>query len=239
MAKATRIRRHPTEPDRTPRSFPGVLKRLSVIDESTNGGFIAYCETGRWWWVNEVDDGVRSRNTYVWMFADDELAGVFDIQEYRLSWISNGLFWQLMDSESKEAVDMAEILMRCWRQVWEDLASEGSILLLNHLWVAQKHARGSRWNGPLQQLLATKFKRRCITVLKAFPLEYEDKGSQPGFRLRQRSLIRHYGRLLGVEPFPGRPGREGWLYALPERILRLGVKKPKKLLSARRLLADD
>ncbi|HEV2508627.1 hypothetical protein [Bosea sp. (in: a-proteobacteria)] len=239
MAKVTKIRRHPTRPDRSPELFPGKLKRFLVIDESGSGGFVAYCDTRRWWWVNEVEDGVKSRSTYVWMFVDDELVGVLDIREYRMSWISNDLLWRLMDSESKEAVDMAEILIRCWRNVWEDLASEGSIVLLSQLWVAQKHARSSRWNDILQQLLATRFKRRCMTVLKAFPLEYEAKGKQPGFRLRHQALIRLYRRVLGVEPFPGKPGHEGWLYAIPERVLGLGVRKPKKLLSIRRLTAND
>lgn len=239
MAKVTKIRRHPTDPDRSFEPFPGKLKRFQIIDQSGSGGFVAYCDTRRWWWVNEVEDGVKSRSTCVWMFANDELVGFFDIREYCVSWISNGLLWSLMDSESKEAVDMAEILMRCWRNVWEDLASEGSIVLLSHLWIAQKHARGSRWNGILQPLLATRFKRRCITILKAFPLEYQAKGKQPGFRLRHRALIKLYRRVLDVEPFPGKPGRDGWLYAISESALKAGIRKPKKLLSVRRLVSDD
>jgi hypothetical protein len=231
MTKVAKIRRHPTDPDRRFEPFPGKLKRFQIIDQSGSGGFVAYCDTRRWWWVNELEDGVKSRTTYVWMFVNDELAGVLNIREYRVSWITNGLLWSLMDSESQEAVDMAEILIRCWRNVWEDLASEGPIVLLSQLWVAQKHARDSRWNGILQHLLATRFKRRCLMVLKAFPLEYEAKGKQPGFRLRHRALIRLYRRVLGVEPFPGKPGQDGWLYAIPERVLKAGIRKPRKLRS--------
>jgi hypothetical protein len=82
-------------------------------------------------------------------------------------------------------------------------------------------------------LLATEFRRRCILVLKAFPLEYEGKGYPSGFRLRQRAMIRHYRRLLGMAPFPGKPGREGWLYALSQLALRNGIKKPKRIRSLR------
>jgi hypothetical protein len=239
MMKSRKIRRHPTDPPRNLRRFPGKLKLLRIIDHSNTGGFVAHCETRRWRWLNEEKDGVKNRDTYVWLFVGDDIVGFFEIQEFRVEWISNARFWNLMDSESKEAVDLAEILMRCWRDIWEDLAAEGPIVLLKQLWVAQQHARKSRWNDVIQELLATRFKRRCIVALKAFPLEYEAEGPQLGFRLRRRALVRHYRRLLGVEPFPGKPGRDGWLYAIPRHLLQVGMKKPTKLISIRRIVDDD
>jgi len=56
-----------------------------------------------------------------------------------------------------------------------------------------------------------------VLLLKAFPLEYEWRapiGSEAAQTLERRraAMIRHYRRVLRVEPLPGRPGEDGWMW---------------------------
>ncbi len=228
--KIARIVRSAVAPSGMDQTMPKHPQSTRTIDLQSSGGFVGRYTKARMYWLIQRGSGVRMREVYCWLFDSGEQAGALSIQEYAVEpFLSDGQFWEAMDGESSEANDLAELLIRHWEDVGYDLAPEGTFVLLDRLWVSPKHARSSQWVQIVQHLLEVEFHRRCILVLKAFPLEYEGRGHRnPNMRRRQRAMVRLYKRKLGVSAFPGKAGRDGWLYSIPPSARRYGVRKPKR-----------
>ncbi|MBB5687764.1 hypothetical protein [Sphingobium boeckii] len=67
-------------------------------------------------------------------------------------------------------------------------------------------------------LLDKEFRGRSLSILKAFPLEYEDEVTDANaamFELRRRAMNRHYAKMLGVKPLTKSDDQIGWMYEIP------------------------
>lgn len=222
-----RKRRRPSSPFRgLDMPFPKHLKTLGTIKSTTKAGF-----TGRYrrypsYWLAEVEEGVRKRDVYCWLFAGRREVGAVELYEFKPHpAIFDDDFCIIMDADSHTTAELAEVLVAYWEDPVDTVACFGNIVMINALWVSPRDAKRGEWAPVVRELLATVYKRRSLLVLKAFPIdnqeeeaEDEDEAGARRHQLRQRALIRHYGRLLGVKPFPGSWGRDGWLYAIPDRL---------------------
>jgi hypothetical protein len=202
--------------------FPDRSKTVKTIDLTPQGGFLARYRKSRLWGLLDDDCLVAQRTLHCWMFVEGEQVGAFDMCEYFVDpTITDDYFLDAMDRESAEAVELADIICRNWPNFPDTLVYFGPVVLLHRLWVSPRFARRSEWVAIAQQVLERAFRRRSIIALKAFPLEYEGEwrpGDDPAMGRLHRALIRHYRRLLGVVPFPGDDGEDGWLYAIPDRL---------------------
>jgi hypothetical protein len=96
------------------------------------------------------------------------------------------------------------------------------------LWMRPDHAPGGVWAPLVEALIRRRYRRGfSVMVLKAFPLKYgqalgDGSALEPGFVSRRCAMMRHYSRLLRVQPLPGARGDEGWMW----RPLSEGVPQP-------------
>lgn len=189
---------------------------LSV--EGTGGRHVALSyHACRSFWV-DGDESVAGRRLSGWLSSG---------AESRIGWMCfdewhpppgqpNDEFVWAMDEWTQESYDSAEVLADAWEL--DALAESGPILEFSRLWMRPDHAQGSVWAPVVEALIRRRYRDRfSVMVLKAFPLGYghdPDDGARQEreFASRQRAMVRHYARLLGVRPLPGRHGDEGWMW---------------------------
>jgi hypothetical protein len=228
---STRKARRPTTPiDGMDVPFPSHLKTIREIDQSAAGGFIGRYRRYRAKWMADSSETVRKQELYCWLFVGPRQVGAMGIYEFEANpFLDKEDFWFVMDAVSHTTMELAEILSSHWEDPIDDVASFGSVIMIHSLWVAPCDAKRGEWAGIVRELLATIYRRRSLLVLKAFPLDGTEDNRDDEVRkrwaFRHRALIRHYGRLLGVKPFPSSWGEEGWLYAIPEGMADL-VSEP-------------
>lgn len=240
-------RHHRRRPDKPTsgldQPFPERQKTLGTIKSRSDDGFSGRYRKGRFHWLAEEEDAVRKRNLYCWLFLGRRQVGAVEIFEFQPNpFIHDDDFCIIMDADSHTTMELAEILVSHWDDPVDTVACFGNIVMINALWVSPRDAKRGEWSAVVLDLLATVYRRRSLLVLKAFPMDDrqdEDEAAAERWRLRQRALIRHYCRLLGMKPFPGSWGREGWLYAIPDRLLDFldppMVQPPREMDAA----ADD
>lgn len=219
----TRKTRRPDQPiEGMDAPFPKHQKTVRTIDQSAAGGFIGRYRLYRAKWMAESPDTVRKRELYCWLFANHRQVGAMGIYDFGVNpFLDEGDFWFVMDAVSHTTMELAEILTAHWEDPIDDVACFGSIIMIHSLWVAPSDAKHGEWAAIVRELLATIYRRRSLLVLKAFPLDGTEDSRDAEIRkrwaFRHRALVRHYGRLLGMKPFPSIWGQEGWLYAIPDR----------------------
>lgn len=205
--------------------FPKHLKTLGTIKSRTKDGFTGRYRKYPFRWLAETEDAVHKREVYCWLFVGRRQVGAVEIYEFKPNpFIHDDDFCIIMDADSHTTMELAEILVTHWDDPVDTVACFGNIVLINALWVSPRAAKRGEWSAVVLELLATVYRRRSLLVLKAFPIdgrerEDEDESTVERWQFRQRALIRHYCRLLGMKPFPGSWGREGWLYAIPDRLV--------------------
>jgi hypothetical protein len=147
-----------------------------------------------------------------------------------------------LDIDSGLELQLAEVLCEFWDNVVIRVGIYGPIVDFRRVWVSPKYARGAVWAAAANRILSKEFGWWAMLVMKAYPLEYEGKGTaefMPAIEARQRAMIRYYARLFGVAAFPGKPGREGWLYAIPPRLMGIVDPPAFKRRRARRRAAGE
>lgn len=165
-----------------------------------------------------------------WLMASGKRVGALQVFRYdpdRCS--SNEHFCEVMDREDGDAAKLALMLSDFWEDVPSDLTWAGPILDFRFAWVDRGFPSGDLLRDACRLVKNQVFPKYSIGVMKAAPLEYldhEDEDdeydcslSEP-FRRRQAAMMRLYSRALGVRPFPGEPGTDGWMWELHPKFSR-------------------
>jgi hypothetical protein len=208
-------------PDGLGHPFPHHLKSIREIDLSSVGGFIGRYRKFPRAWIAETPDTVYVRRIYCWLFADEQHVGSFELIDFDqpdLAFVDDDEFCFLMDAISDSAMVLAELLVQHWPDVATTLFPFGRIILIDRAWVKPGVTGRSQWAAVLRRLIEIECRRYSLLVLKAFPLEHENKGKHPLIDFRRRALMRLYRREFGMKPFPGKAGDDGWMYAISERL---------------------
>lgn len=170
---------------------------------------------------DEEEERVGRREVVAWLMAREERIGFLRFVDYRPpALIGNDEFFRSMDAERHSDSEVAQVLCAAWENIF--LVSDyGSILLFDIAWVVPSAAGIGLLRIAADALMGRLKSQFSIMIMKAFPLEYEGTGratSAIPFIRRQRAMFRHYHRLWGVKPFPGRSGDNGWLWRAFPRV---------------------
>ena len=147
--------------------------------------------------------------------ANGRRVGAVQLTQYEPQLMTNCEFVSFMDEESQHDYDLAIMLCRHWEDL-SDVTAYGDIVEIDLVWMKRRFARRGEWADAVHLLLAEIETDYALIILKAFPLEHEVRRRGRAvtrlMRRRQAAMLRHYGWLLGVRPFPGRYGKEGWMW---------------------------
>lgn len=125
-------------------------------------------------------------------------------------------FLDAADSNSQEDYEVAAVVGECWSDSWENPFDYGAIVAFHRL-VIPRPMPGF-W-PTMRSAIKREFSRRgAMMVLKAFPLEWENRFDDPAspgkdaFERRLKAMTKHYQRNLGVSPLVVSPGLGEWLW---------------------------
>jgi hypothetical protein len=223
MATPTsRIRR----PDALPHDWPSKPRRAPrVLSVNTQGeALLVRCWQSRWAAFEVGDGAVKRRNTLAEIVSDGDVVGGFQLCDFHAdTFTSSALFLEALDSGSQATFAVGETICAHWEYV-EDLTGYGDILELHRAWVAPARSKPGRLAKAISTVVGTLHPAHAIMILKAFPLEYEGTvtaANELAFKRRQAALMRYYAASLGMHVFAQATGRDGWMYAVPERLRRI------------------
>jgi hypothetical protein len=208
------------------RAYPRTLK---VGDGERGESLWLRHRIGRKDWLawGDEEGPVGLREVFGWLCRGPERLGALAFNEWHLvPGIGRDEFIQEMDAHTDASYALAEAVAAVWPV--GALSERGPLLEFSRLWVHPAHARGSPWAPAAQALIRRRYERRSsVMILKAFPIEYEGEvpeGSplRSACDRRQRAMRRLHARALGMRPFPGELGDEGWMW----RPLSAGVPEP-------------
>lgn len=175
------------------------------------------------------DPLVEMRDIFCWIEdrRGKRLGALHFIEWHADPFVDDDDFLAEMDSYSIDSYVFAEIVLAGWAIV--DVAQYGALIEFQVAWQAPDAPPGL-WHRAAEYFIHRFYSRRraSVLLLKAFPLEYEGadtekNGLEAGFASRSRAMQRLYSRCLSVSPFPGKPGKDGWMW----RLLNDGAPKPR------------
>lgn len=171
-------------------------------------------------WCDDDDDGFRYRRHSFSVTSSERMVAGAGLEEWDCSCadLTMDSFVLTCDEHSQAAYDMAEAVASFCRTRSQTESSPfdyGSIVLFDRLRIDAVSANESRVVWDLIKVVLSRLRRTGAAgvILKAFPLEYEGKvtdDNRNAFELRQRAMLRHYSRRLGVRTLPGETGHSGW-----------------------------
>ena len=173
-------------------------------------------------WRNDDDDGFRYRRHSFSVTSSERMVAGAGLEEWDCSPGCDDLtmdsFVLTCDEHSQAAYDMAEAVAsfcRTGSQTESSPFDYGSFVLFDRLRIEAVSANELKVVWDLIKMVLSRLRRAGAAgvILKAFPLEYEGKvtdDNRNAFELRQRAMLRHYSRHLGVRTLPGEAGRSGW-----------------------------
>lgn len=223
----TKIRRTADDPVLTSSRLRGKVQVLPISD-AEEALAILYRQAA-WHFVCPDIRIVKQRHTTGVIRVEGLPVGSFKIVETRIRPFTDAEdFFYDMDAQSYTTARLAETLNAHWQEP-DDFSAYGDIVEIDRLWMDPRFSRNGRLKQSISALLNHLFQDRSLLILKAFPLEYEGKVSElncDAFDHRMRAMMRHYARTLGVAAFPGASGRDGWMYAIPDRLV--GIVPPPR-----------
>lgn len=170
----------------------------------------------------DYGEGLLRRKLFAWLILNGERIGAFEMNQIDPNGCAdNDEFLMVMDASEKFEADMSDVLCTQWNDIIGDVTHAGPILDFRYAWIAPEHAGGSLFSKCSHALIDRFCPRYSILVIKAFPLEYEGReiAANPAMGravdCRERAMVRYYGSVFGVRPFPGKAGEEGWLFHHP------------------------
>lgn len=181
----------------------------------------------RFHWLGDEPDGIRKREIFGWLKIGRRRVAALQLFEFETTpWLSNTEFFEFMDIDEQIESHLAEILIDAWENVTEQITSFGNLVDFRMAWSDPSLCPPHLWAKAVNLLIQQELGDYSILTMKAFPLEYEgrmSKGSlaEYGLQKRQLAMVRHYRRLFGVIPFPGKVGNDGWLYKIAPRLREL------------------
>jgi hypothetical protein len=186
-------------------------------------------------WVGEVKT-VRRRVLFCWVTLQSRRVAALQFFEYDpVAWVTNGRLFDTMDSQSQIESDLAAVLCHAWDSFAYEVTSYGNLVDFRMAWAAPLSPPGL-WAAAAEELIAHEIPNYSLLTMKAFPLEYEGRvagrgGSRIGFKSRQQAMVKYYQRLFGVQRFPGRDGKDGWLFRI-NQTCRCLIEKPRTAQSS-------
>lgn len=167
---------------------------------------------------------VRRRFTLAEILVEGRHAGTVLVHEYDLRTImASEQFFTQMDDVSHITSQLASVLCSHWEDVC-DVMDYGQVVEIQRAWMRPELSGRGRLASALRALIAEFFKGHALLTLKAFPLQFEGAVTEDNsaiFNRRKRAMMRLYTGMLGVAPFPGPAGDDGWMYSIPERLLEV------------------
>ncbi len=188
----------------------------------------------RWESLSDGNGEVKLRELFCWIHLDGKPVGALEMNEIDASDVDSEDLVFVMDQIDHYAYEFATVIRRGWPELM-DITSYGTILDFKRVWIEPAHSRSGLWVEAAKLLINSEFRRHAVMIMKAFPLEYEGKGSPDyaaALASRQRAMVRHYGALFGVRPFPAKDGRNGWLWRFHRRIAKDAIVEPAPLSSS-------
>jgi hypothetical protein len=176
-------------------------------------------------------DAVLRTELFCWMRLGRRRIGAMALNTYCFNGCgSNGNILRVMDIDYGYEAELAHVLCSAWREVVFDVSHMAPVLYFHMAWISPKHADGKIFAVAANRLI-DEVEDYSILVMKAFPLEYEGQaptGSPLTKALdsRQRAMVRYYERVFGVRRFPGRYGKDGWLWR-PNPHLANMIEEPR------------
>lgn len=228
-------RRRILRPDGVPDEFHYLIARRLTYRFRVPGVFAPYSAVyhrSNFFKVCEGFDGVRRRDTTVQITLNGRLIGMLAFREFRLvEVLSNRSFFIEMDANSDMEARIADVLCAHW-DVDDDLASYGDLLEFELAWVEPRRGHGDIWVRVARAMLDRLERNAAILFCLAFPLEYTCRcgpgvPADVGRARRLKAMVRHYGKLFGLEPLPGEHGRGGWLWRPTDETEGI-IKPPRK-----------
>ena len=129
-------------------------------------------------------------------------------------------FLDVADSRSQEDYDMAAVVQQCWSDEYEHPLDYGSVVVFHRLVVSQPMP--GFWPTARAAIKREFSRRASMMLLKAFPLEWENRFQDPqapgsiDFDRRLTAMMKHYQRQLGVSRLPVSSTYGQWMW-LPIR----------------------
>lgn len=184
----------------------------------------------RWVQLDEAEEyETRYRELHALLRKNGVLIGYLHFREVDLGSDDNDAFREAMDMGSSATYELGEVLASEWRDIAFEVSSYGSVVELSMLWMSPGR-QTEIWTRAVDTILGRRFfAGRSILVLKAFPLEYNGKVTQQNIRSKQRrtlAMTRLYNKCLDMAPLPGRPGKEGWMWAPSPRLKKV-IRPPR------------
>lgn len=156
--------------------------------------------------------GFQTRRAVV--LVDGQEAGTFELVHIQIQgWGREDLLDELAEC-SEEVPQPLKVIFEHWRDPRG--CPYGAIIEVRLARMTTAFSKQGLFAASVNALLDRKYRNRSLLILKAWPLELEHRADDAAFKYRQRALIRHCSRSLGVVSFPGARGEEGWMYAIPE-----------------------
>lgn len=207
---------------------PGQKLRLRNTLSIANGVELLKVRYRRSAWDRISECGtVKQRFIEGQIIADAGHAGSFQLVEFDIApLISRHQFLDEMDGHSHATGHLAETIVQHWEEP-SDLFDYGNVIEIRRLWMEPRLSGNGRLARSIDALIEQEFGQRSLTILKAFPLEYErqvDELTVDAFSRRQRAMMRLYSRLFGLTPLPGSSGDDGWMYGIPKRLSHLNLE---------------
>jgi hypothetical protein len=215
------------EEHRRKAKHPRVL-RITARD----GTYLLRFRKSRWHRMMTGEGCVKRRDVFCWIIAKKRKVGALNFVEFEPDvLISNDDFFDTMDADYHADAHLAEVLCAAWDEVVPDVLCHGPVLEFRLAWGSPEYARSGIWATAAEAIVEAEFDDHSILVMKAFPLEYEGRAprgspAHKGLERRQAAMVRYYGRLFGVDRFPGMFGDNGWLWRANPRIADI-IPAPK------------
>lgn len=149
---------------------------------------------------------VIRREMLGWVVTGGRCIGAIAATTYDVRCNGNQAMIDVMDLECGEEYELAYTLASAWEDVGFDVCRYGPILYFNSAWLDRKHRGGDLLRRCVDAVVGEVFPEFAIAVVKA-PLSDDKEGPR-----KLQAAMRYYGR-LGARQFPGRVGREGWMWA--------------------------
>ena len=213
-----RIRRNVTDPV-FPEKRPPRLSKIINVPSNNEDLQIRYKQTA-WRFVCDEMRNVKQRETVGVILVNTRHAGSFKVAETCIAAFTSATdFYEEMDNHSQQTAHLAETLITHWDPT--DVSNYGDIIELQRAWMVPAFSNSGRLERSIKSLLQQLFDRRSLLILQSFPLEYENVVTDDNSEFHERrrlAMMRHYRRILGVQPLPEECGYNGWMFAIPSRL---------------------
>jgi hypothetical protein len=119
----------------------------------------------RWSWLEEVVQGIRYQSMFCWVVVQRKRVAAFKFFEYEMSFdLDNEQLYELMDSESFIAGNLAEIICGAWDYFSDNVSAHGSLLDFRMAWSDPVRGPHGLWRRLCSSFLKS-LRRAALEIL--------------------------------------------------------------------------